>query len=118
MENIIAMPGLGAAVHYLSGFLFVLLVLFLLWLVIDVLGILFFRQKKKAAALSGAEDIASTFPSSAGKPDQIPEDHLVAIAAAVTVIINCQYRLVSIRNTSANWSREGRREHLHSHSFK
>lgn len=119
MENITTTPGFGEAAQYLSGFLFVLLVLFVLWLVIEAIGVGFRSQdKKKTAALSATEQIVPTPAPPVDDPDQLPEEHLVVIGAAVTLVLGCPHRLVSIRNTSADWGREGRREHLHSHSFR
>lgn len=119
MENIATTPGFTDAIPYLSGFLFVMLVLTVLWLVVTAIGFWFCSQKKKkTAALSATEKLVPTPAPPAGHPDQLPEEHLVAITAAVTLMLGSQYRLVSIRNASANWGREGRRQHLHSHSFR
>lgn len=117
MENIATSPGFGDAVQYLSGFVFVLLVLCVLWLVIEAIGYGFCRREKKKASAFAAEAQRTSAPA-VDNPDQLPEEHLVVIAAAVTMLLGSQHRLVSIRNANANWGREGRRQHLHSHSFR
>ena len=122
MDKVATTSGFGEAVQYLSGFLFVLLVLCMLWLVVEAIGIRFKRQDKKKAEAHAAVKKRLQTPASpepvAEKPGQIPEEHLVAITAAVTMMLGKQHRLVSIRKSSADWGREGRREHLHSHSFR
>lgn len=118
MENIATTPGLGNAVQYLSGFVFVLLVLCVLWLVVEAIGYGFCRRKKKAEALAAVDQRLSASAPAVDNPDQLPEEHLVVIAAAVTMLLGRQHRLVSIRSANANWGREGRRQHLHSHSFR
>lgn len=119
MENVATTSGFAQAAPYLSGFLFVLLVLCVLWLVVEAIGYRFRSQdKKNAAAIAAARKRLSTPAKQADKPEQIPEEHLVAIAAAVTLMLGSQHRLVSIRKSRADWGREGRREHLHSHSFR
>lgn len=118
MENVATTPGFAEAAPYLSGFLFVLLVLLVLWLVVDGIGLFFRDQEKKAAAKALARKQAEPAAQPVDKPDLLPEEHLVAITAAVTLMLGSQHRLVSIRDANANWGREGRRQHLHSHSFR
>ncbi len=119
MDKVATSSGFGQALPYLSGFLFVLIVLCLLWLVIELIGSRFRSVgNKKAAALAAKKQQAPVPSPPVENPDQLPPEHLVAITAAVTMMLGKQHRLVSIRKSSADWGREGRRQHLHSHSFR
>ncbi len=119
MENVVTTSGFAEAAPYLSGFMFVLLVLCALWLVIEAIGYRFRHQdKKRVAAHDTYRETAMAPGPAVDKPNQLQEEHLFAITAAVTLTLGSQHRLVSISKSSANWGREGRREHLYSHSFR
>ncbi|PIE31142.1 hypothetical protein CSA57_00055 [candidate division KSB3 bacterium] len=118
MENVATSSGFIESVPYLSGFLFVLLVLFTLWLVIEGIGLWFRSQEQKNAAALAAQEHGKAHAQAVQQLKQLPEEHLVVITAAVTMMLGSQHRLVSIRNVSASWGQEGRRELLHSHSFR
>lgn len=119
MDKVATSSGFAEAFQYLSGFLFVLLVLCLLWLVVEAIGYRFRNlEKKRAAAHAAFRENVSTPAPPVEDPDQLPPEHLVAITAAVAMMLGRQHRLVSIRKSSSDWGREGRRQHLHSHSFR
>ncbi len=103
----------GALVH-LSGFLFVVFVLSLLWIVIEVIGAIFRKQgagKSKAKPIVVAPAVASQTSN-----DGIAEEELVVIASTVALLLGHRpHRMVSIRTSSSGWSQEGRRQHLQSH---
>lgn len=118
MLMIASMQGFNDALVHLAGFLFVVFVLSLLWLVVELVG-RFFRSadQRKAAAVSAAVS-ATPAPVSVNEND-VPEEDLVIIAATAALLLGAKpHRLVSIRTSSLDWSREGRRQHLQSHRVK
>jgi len=108
---------IGSLVH-IAGFAFVLFVLSLLWMVIEGVGS-FFRsrdgkQSKETAKSSPTVVPVMTYPPS----DGLPEEELVVIASAVALMLGQRkHRLVSIRSSGTDWSREGRRQLLQSHKI-
>jgi hypothetical protein len=104
------------ALEHLAGFVFVLFVLTALWLLLAVIGNLFRRRDMKKAAMVAAAVVAQPLPAVAIGTDELPEEDLVLIATAIAMMLDRKkYRVISIRNSGTDWSREGRRQVLHSH---
>ncbi|WP_028585083.1 OadG family protein [Desulfogranum mediterraneum] len=118
MNNVASTQGFSDALVHLCGFLFVVLVLATLWLVVEAIGVWFRSQENKKNAPVVQKEAATVPEKPAGSGDQIPEEHLVVIASTVALMLGRQHRLVSIRNSGMDWSREGRRQHLQSHSYR
>ncbi len=116
MNNIPFQTDASGALVHLSGFLFVVLVLSVLWLVVEAIGYCFrsLERKKQQAAAAVLEENKEP----ATDPNQIPEQDLVVIAATVTMMLGAQHRLISVQNAGANWGREGRRQHVQSHTIR
>jgi len=105
----------GALVH-LAGFLFVLFVLSLLWLIVEAVGAYFRKCVKPKAAPAPIAPAAIVPGMTASNSDELPEEDLVIIASTVAMLLgNKAHRLVSIRSSSMDWGREGRRQLLQSH---
>ncbi len=104
----------------LVGFLLVLAVLFLLYLVCLLLGFFFTRyerqQKKNAASAAGQVSPAAVAPIDDGSNDQ----RIAAIiSAAVHVALGSSARVIRIHPVfSDEWAREGRRRHFASHKLR
>jgi hypothetical protein len=81
-------------------------------------GAIFARlnNRKKKAAVAPAQSPAPSATHTTS--DELPEEDLVLIAAAVSLMLGHRpHRLVSIRPPAMDWSREGRRQHLMSHKL-
>lgn len=105
------------ALVHLAGFVFVLFVLCLLWMLLEATGA-FFRARDKRVAAAARLTPTPAAPAATPTPVQqeLPEEDLVLIASAVTMLLGQRaHRIVSIRNSGLDWSREGRRQHLASH---
>lgn len=104
----------------LVGFLLVLIVLFLLYMICLGLGFVFVRyerQQKKSAAAAATQSAAAAPPPA----DDVSEDQRIAavIAAAVHVALGSRARVVRIQlGFSDEWAREGRRRHFASHKLR
>ncbi len=116
MENVVNNPGFSEAVVHLSGFLFVLIVLAVLWLIVGGIGIRFSKMENDRNKDAAAQSARSAAP--ALQEDELSEDELVVLSAAVAIMLGDQGRMVSIRKTGVDWSREGRRQHVQSHTFR
>lgn len=117
MLMIASMQGLNDALMHVAGFLFVVFVLSLLWLVVELVGRIFRSiEQRKSASVA----VATATPAPVSKnDDDVPEEDLVIIAATAALLLGAKpHRLVSIRTSSLDWSREGRRQHLQSHRVK
>ncbi len=99
-------------VFILTGFVVVLLVLSLLWLVCIAIGWLHrgrHQNRRSPTELAG--------PAQA----PIPSAHLAAIAAAISAVLPGKYRIVRVfapGHTSSNWIEEGRFEMSASHRVR
>ncbi len=119
MDKIATTPGLAEAMVHLAGFLFVLVVLSVLWLMVEIIGARFrTRDKKQAADIAAADRPKSVVSSLPSEPEGIPEEELVAISAAITLMVGGEHRVISINGSGVNWGREGRRQHVQSHTFR
>ena len=110
---IASLQGFFDSLVHLAGFVFVLFVLSLLWLVVELIGSYFKKAEQKKAAQTVAQ--VSSAPATVGS-DELPEEDLVIIAATAALLLGHKpHRLVSIRTSSMDWGREGRRQLLQSH---
>lgn len=115
MFMIASLQSFSDSLVHLAGFLFVVFVLSLLWLVVELFG-RYFRGVDQRAVNKAAAAVAVPVPAAAVNPDELPEEDLVIIAATAALLLGRKpHRLVSIRTSSLDWSREGRRQHLQSH---
>lgn len=117
MTTLATLQKLMDSFEHVIGFLFVMFVLTLLWLVIAVIGTFFqkgkMRKDKKAASAQ-----APFAPAPLIDPNEVPEEDLVIIAATAALMLGRRSRLVSIKPASLDWSREGRRQHVMSHTTR
>lgn len=105
------------SLQHLTGFLFVVFVLTILWIVIACIGMIFKRIEKQSVSGNPPFTSASALQVSQGNTDEIPEEDLVLIVTTVAMLLGKKpHRLVSIRSTNFDWSREGRRQHVMSHT--
>ena len=95
---------------HITGFFFVIFVIMLLWLFAATMGLIFKKFVKVAPAK------APLVPSFA--PSGEEDETVAVIAAALAMITHQKYRIVSIKGTNPDWSREGRREHFASHKIR
>jgi Na+-transporting methylmalonyl-CoA/oxaloacetate decarboxylase gamma subunit len=95
------------SLEHILGFLIVLLALSLLWLLTASLG-LFFRRAKPNSPVN-ADWVTEEAPT---------EEEVAAIAAVVMSLMGPRSHIVSIRSSTKDWNREGRREHFASHRFR
>lgn len=103
------------ALIHLAGFVFVLFVLCLLWMLLEAVGAFFrARDKRPVPAVASAPAAVTAVPAN---PEQgMPEEELVVIASTVAMLLGKRaHRIVSIRSSGLDWSREGRRQLLQSH---
>ncbi|MEQ9825458.1 MAG: OadG family protein [Puniceicoccaceae bacterium] len=103
------------ALIHLAGFVFVLFVLSLLWVLLEAVGA-FFRARDKRPVMAVASAPAAVTSVPASSDQGIPEEEVVVIASAVAMLLGKRaHRIVSIRSSGLDWSREGRRQLLQSH---
>ena len=107
------------ALEHLAGFVFVLFVLCLLWMLLEAVGALFRRRDRRVAAAALASVVTSPSVTPVPNEQELGEDELIVIAATVAMLLGRRtHRIVSIRSSGLDWSREGRRQHLHSHKVQ
>lgn len=99
-----------SSLEHVLGFFLVLVALLILWSLTLLLGQFFKGQAAPAAA--------STPESAPPEPEGPSEEEVAAIAATVVCLMGRRSRIVSIRSTAKDWSREGRREHFASHKIR
>lgn len=115
MFMIASMQGFFDSLVHSAGFLFVLFVLSLLWLVVELIGS-FFRKADQRKAAAQAAMPAPVAQAAVVNGNEVPEEDLVIIAATATLLLGHKpHRLVSIRTSGMDWGREGRRQLLQSH---
>lgn len=105
----------------LVGFLLVLAVLFLLYLICLVLGFFFVRHERQLKALAVTAQPATPAASPSPPVDSADDDQRLAavIAAAVHVTLGSSARVLKINPIlSDEWAREGRRRHFASHKLR
>ena len=119
MQPLTSATGFSGALVHLCGFLFVLLVLTMLWVIIEAIGLWFKRKEnpKKSAAPASHQETAG-LNQRLGTEDELPEEHLVVIASVVALMLGNHSRVLSVRPADGNWGREGRRELQHSHGYR
>ncbi len=119
MNTIPATHAFSEAVMHLSGFLFVLAVLSVLWLVIEAIGTYFQRLENKKKASEQQANKCTSPEQAAMNGNEMDEELLAVIASAVTLLLDTQqHRLISIQSNGMQWSREGRRAHQYSHTYR
>ena len=96
---------------HITGFFFVIFVIILLWFFAAMMGT-FFKKFVKVAPAKAVP--AAPVAASSGEDDET----VAVIAAALAMITHQKYRIVSIKGTNPDWSREGRREHFASHKIR
>lgn len=106
-----------------TGLLVVFIALFLLWAMMELLGAVFRRRERTAT--ENVSPVASTSSSApAGRPitepEDIPEHHLVVIAAAVHDAFGPRARVISVapHDDRHNWAIEGRRDIFAGHKLR
>lgn len=114
MPTIASLENVINSFHYLVGFFLVIATLAAMWGLCSLIGLYFRGQDKGAAPLSSPDEA----PRPAGElplPDHVL---LAVIAAAADSVVRAPVRVVSIRTTSTDWSREGRRQIFGSHRVR
>lgn len=99
------------SLEHVTGFFFVIFVITLLWLFAATMGLIFKKFVKVAPAKA---PLAAPVTSSGGDDDET----VAVIAAALAMVTHQKYRIVSVKGTNPDWSREGRREHFASHKIR
>ncbi|MDA3962644.1 MAG: hypothetical protein PF961_17800 [Planctomycetota bacterium] len=92
------------------GVIIVLGALGSLWILCELIGLVFKRVEAAAAAKRAAAE-----------PEYVPHEEEVpvaAIAAAVAIALDRPHRIVAIGAGTSGWSAEGRREHFLSHRVR
>jgi hypothetical protein len=117
MITIASIDGLLDSLEHIAGFLFVVFVLTTLWLMIALMGMVFKRKGKQPASDKITLVPASGLSILQDGSGEIPDEDLVLIATTVAMLLGRKpHRLVSIRSTNFDWGREGRRQHVMSHT--
>lgn len=117
------------ALEHLRGFLLVVIILLLLWGMTAIIGKTFMAfearkaAKAKAAMASVAASASAPAPShsvapAASAPGGPTDEEVAAIAAAIAMCMQGGARIVSIRPSSSDWGREGRRQIFASHKIR
>ncbi|MFO7725683.1 MAG: OadG family transporter subunit [Oceanipulchritudo sp.] len=113
---------LAAATHpfinsleHVMGFFLVLFALLLLWAITLLIGQVFKSYAAPAVATPAPESSPGSAPGNGEGPS---EEEVAAIAATVVSLMGRRSRIVSIRSTTKDWHREGRREHFASHKIR
>lgn len=96
------------SLEHIAGFLMVLVALGLLWAVTVLLGRVF----------GGLRDPLPPKMNPLGGPGGPNEEELVAITAAISLAMGQRSRVVSLRSSTKDWSREGLRDHFASHKIR
>ena len=117
MTTVATLQDVLKSFEHITGFLFVMFVLTLLWQVIAVVGWLFKKAEKQKAAKTTLSQPPFA-PAPLADPNEVPEEDLVVIAATAALLLGRRSRLVSIKPASLDWGREGRRQHVMSHSTR
>jgi Na+-transporting methylmalonyl-CoA/oxaloacetate decarboxylase gamma subunit len=105
-----------ASLQHILGFILVVLVLLTLWGLTVLIGRIFIRFEAASAPKAAAPE--KNAPAAAVESEGMPEEEIAAIAAVVSLFMGRRSRIVSIRSTTKDWSREGRREHFASHRLR
>lgn len=102
------------SLEHIAGFLVVMVVLIVLWMLTAIIGKLFSKLASMAPPPSPAA--AMPVPGMVSE-DEPTEEELVAVSACVAALMGERSRVVSIRR-GGDWHREGRREHFASHKIR
>lgn len=100
-----------ASLEHMLGFFLVLSALLLLWGLTSLIGKIF----AKSSHVRGQEELAAAVNA---EPEGITEEEVIAVTACIASLMGQRSRIVSIRSATADWSREGRREHFASHKIR
>jgi len=111
--NLAATHPFISSLEHILGFFLVLVALLILWSLTLLLG-QFFKGQAAAAAAASTQESAPPDQEDEGPS----EEEVAAIAATVVCLMGRRSRIVSIRSTAKDWSREGRREHFASHKIR
>ena len=117
MTTLATLHGLLESFEHITGFLFVMFVLTLLWLVVAVIGTLFKKGENRNATKVASTSVPFA-PAPLADPNEVPEEDLVIIAATAVLLLGKRSRLVSIKPANLDWGREGRRQHVMSHTTR
>lgn len=115
------------ALEHLRGFLLVVIILLLLWGMTALIGKTFMalEAKKAAKAKAALASASASAPApsqslapAASTPGGPTDEEVAAIAAAIAMCMQGGARIVSIRPSSSDWGREGRRQIFASHKIR
>ena len=110
-------PDLLAAAEHLAGFVIVLLALTLLWGLTVLIGRFFASSAAAAVPPAGpAPAAAPATPAPAG--DELTDEEIVVISAAVAAMVDGRHRVVSVQPVQSSWGQQGRREIHASHRIR
>ena len=123
-----AHPKLGETLIYqFNGLVVVFIALGLIWVMMEVLGAVFrsVAARKAARALAvpavtkPAVALAPSVPGGQHAGSSDPSIYVV-VAAAVYTALGTGHRIVDVKpvTDAHDWSREGRRDHFHSHRVR
>lgn len=110
------------SLEHIVGFLIVLVTLATLWLITAAMGRFFVGVDRRRAAVPAAPATASQ-PAPGANADtataqSISSETVAAVAAAAYLVLGKRHRIIAIRNVSADWGREGRRQHFASRKIR
>lgn len=108
------------SLEHLTGFFLVLVVLLLLWGVTALIGKLFMASSAKAAPGAPPAAVSAAAPpkETASADAEVSAEEIAAIAAAISMLMDGQHRILSIRTPVSSWGQEGRRQHFASHKIR
>ena len=117
MTTVATIHGLLESFEHITGFLFVMFVLALLWLIVAVIGTLFKKGEERNANKATTPAVPFA-PAPLVDPNEVSEEDLVVIAATAVMMLGKRSRLISIKPSNLDWGREGRRQHVMSHTTR
>ncbi|MDP0500152.1 MAG: OadG family transporter subunit [Verrucomicrobiota bacterium JB022] len=115
---VLAVATLSDSLPHLVGFAIVLVVLAALWAMTAVVGLVIPKPAPVAAKAAKAAPAPAPQPKAAAAAADDSEE-LAVISAVVAMLMDDRaHRIVSIRKSGTDWSREGRRQHHASHRIR
>ena len=113
------------SLEHITGFISVIITLVILWFITAMMGKAFIRSEVKkqlpdAIAKANRDAPAKSSAVSSQKTDttESTEEEIAAVCAAVTFIMGAPSRVISMKSSNPDWSREGRRDHFASHRIR
>jgi len=122
--SIASLGTFSEASQHLFGFVFVVSVLTLLWVITAAVGQFFKRESSTDSdVFDDVEKRPTPRPaveafSKSDSDADVTDEELAALAGVVMTLMGSDSKIVSIRSSNAGWGQEGRRDHFASHRIR